>query len=102
MRRQFLGYLSGDASDDLGVARFAKLAQYLWGSDDEPVEKIGVSMAIEPFRDLVCKTFLRYVMPDCAVLHSKRHTNQNHWNQNYWNRECSTLLNRHLDLVEQT
>jgi len=57
MRRQFLGYLSGDASDDLGVARFAKLAQYLRGSDDdEPVEKTGVSMAIEPFRDLVCKT----------------------------------------------
>jgi len=242
MRRQFLGYLSGDAGDDLGVARFAKLAQYLRGSDDdEPVEKIGVSMAIERFRDLVCKTFLRDVMPvdlfhrascncrtcgglsgtvrplltrrriilfenllddqidikraasvtqekslltiadenetvmgndvgarrgsmefsfrnhlrcpkcewfdpryaavrpkpfprqrfhdgenvtqappqgrltfdaprfspedsyrlnnvpnqclfDCAVLHSKRHTNQNHWNQNCWNRECSTLL----------
>jgi len=53
MRRR----ISGDASDDLGVARFAKLAQYLRGSDDdEPVEKTGVSMAIEPFRDLVCKT----------------------------------------------
>jgi len=26
VRRQFLGYLRGDASDDLGVARFAKLA----------------------------------------------------------------------------
>jgi hypothetical protein len=64
MRRQFLGYLSGDASDDLGVARFAKLAEDLRGSDDdEPVEKIGVSMAIERFRDLVCKTFLRDVMP---------------------------------------
>ena len=64
MRRQFLGYLSGDAGDDLRVARFAKLAQDLRGSDDdEPVEKIGVSMAIERFRDLVCKTFLRDVMP---------------------------------------
>jgi hypothetical protein len=36
---------------------------------------------------------------DCAVLHSKHHTNQNHWNQNCWNqncgnRECSTLLSR--------
>ena len=56
MRRQFLGYLSGDASDDLGVARFAKLAHLRGSDDDEPVKKTGVSMAIEPFRDLVCKT----------------------------------------------
>src|SRR6266581_2899619 len=64
MRRQFLGDLSGDASDDLGVTRFAKLAQYLRGrDDDEPIEKIGMSMAIECFRDLVCKAFLCNVMP---------------------------------------
>jgi hypothetical protein len=64
MRRQFFGYLSGDPRDDLGVAGFAKLAQYLRGSnDDEAIEKIGVSMAIKCFRDLVCKTFLRNLMP---------------------------------------
>jgi len=42
MRLQFLGYLSGDAGDDLGVARFAKLAQHLRGAMMmRPVEKIG-------------------------------------------------------------
>jgi hypothetical protein len=56
MRGQFLGDLGSDAIGDLRVKGLAKIAQYFWRSDnDKPIEKIGMSVAIECFRKLIGK-----------------------------------------------
>src|SRR6266403_2450686 len=64
MRRQFLRNLGGDALDDLGVERLAKIAQYFWRRDDDKLlETIGVSMTIERLGKLAGKPLLGDVVP---------------------------------------
>src|SRR5437879_2786897 len=69
MRRQFLRDLGGDPPDNLGMKGPAKLPQYFRRRDnDELLEAIGVSMAIECFRQFQRKSLLGDVMP-VGLLH---------------------------------
>jgi hypothetical protein len=64
MRRQFLRDLGSDAIDDFCVKGPAKIAKYFRRrDDDELLETIGMSMAMERFGKLARKPFLCKVMP---------------------------------------
>jgi len=64
VRGQFLRNFGGDAIDDLRVKGPAEIAQYFrWRDDDELLETIGMSVAIERLGEFVSEPFLCKVMP---------------------------------------
>lgn len=64
VRRQFLRDLGDDTLGNLGMKGLAKITEYFRRrDDDELLETIGVSMAIESLRQLGGKPLLGYMMP---------------------------------------